>query len=91
VASTSSTEQRTTVTGTIARQAHGSLRVSLSYRTAEGKARSVSGRARIRHGDFRHSLALPASASSVTLHVLFRGDKEHGIAGASVARRVSLG
>jgi hypothetical protein len=91
VASTSSTAQRATVTGTIARQAHGSLRVKLSYRTAEGQTRSVSGRARIRHGGFRHSLALPASASSATLHVVFRGDKEHGIAGASVARRVSLG
>jgi hypothetical protein len=91
IAQASSSMQHATVTGTVARSARGSLRVKVTYDTANGGTRVLRDRARIRNGDFRSSLSLPASASSAVLQVTYRGDRERGIGGASVARRVNLG
>ena len=91
IARSSSEHQRATVTGTVAQKARGSLRVRVSYRTEDGRTHTRTGRARIRRGGFRHSLSLPASASTAVLQVIFRGDRERGIGGASIARGMRLG
>jgi hypothetical protein len=90
IAQPSSSTQRATVTGTIAPRARGSVGVKVSYETADGGTHTETGRARIRRGGFRHSLALPDSATAAVLQVVYRGDRKRGIGGASIARSVRL-
>ena len=90
IAQPSSSTQRAAITGTIAPRARGSLNVKVTYETADGSTRTETGRARIRQGGFRHSLALPDAASAAVLQVVYRGDRKRGIGGASIARSVPL-
>ena len=87
----SDSDQRATFSGTVAPKARGRLRVRVSYSREDGSSGTVSTRTRIRKGSFEKSVSLPADASEPVLYVVFAGDKERGIAGATVSRRLASG
>ena len=70
--------------GTVVSDARGSVALALSYRTAEGRARTVTGRSRIRGGYFRRELPLPTGARDAILYAVFPGDPARGIGGSSM-------
>ncbi len=81
----SSTESE--VSGSVVRKARGSVTLQLTYRTAGGRATSKM-RAKVRDGQFRHALALPADAQDPVLRAVFPGDGPRGIAGQSTALKL---
>ena len=88
-ARSSDSGQRATFSGTVTQKARGKLRVRVSYRREDGRTGTAATRTRIRNGSFHESLSLPLDARSAVLQVVFGGDKQRGIAGASVARRLT--
>ena len=79
-----SAQQTTKVRGSVVRDARGPVVLHVSYRTGSGLERMKT-KAKIRRGQFRHALELPADASDAVLRVVYQGDRERGIAGESVA------
>jgi hypothetical protein len=75
------------VSGSVVRKARGSVTLQLTYRTAAGRATSKM-RAKVRRGQFRHALALPADAQDPVLRAVFPGDGPRGIAGQSTALKL---
>ena len=82
-ARTTSTGHTRTVHGTVAPDAHGSVVLGLSYRTANGTPRLVTQRSKIIGGEFRRSIRLPAGATEAILYAVFPGDAARGIGGGS--------
>jgi hypothetical protein len=77
------------VSGTIDSRARGPVVFRLSYRTDEGKVR-VTMRTKISGGAFSRRLSLPSDARNAVVEVVYAGDPERGIAGASAVRNVSV-
>ena len=83
VVADASASQAATVSGTLAPRARGSVMLRLSYRTADGELRTKAARSKIRNGAFNRSLRLPSGARRSVLRVIFAGDPQRGIGGAS--------
>lgn len=83
--------RRLTVSGTISERARGVVRIRLGYDAADGSAKFLHYRARIRNGKWSLSETLPADAAKAggQLSIQFTGYEPRSIRGEQLAKAVT--